>query len=40
MLFAIVPLNWAEWKAVLYISIPVIFIDEIMKLLSRVFVGM
>ncbi|CAH1765484.1 11920_t:CDS:10 [Entrophospora sp. SA101] len=39
MLFAIVPLNWAEWQAVIYISIPVIFIDEIMKLLSRVYVA-
>ncbi|KAL8806552.1 MAG: hypothetical protein Q9223_004689 [Gallowayella weberi] len=34
-LFAIVPLNWNEWKAVLWISIPVIFIDEILKFLER-----
>ncbi|KAI4120108.1 MAG: hypothetical protein LQ345_000064 [Seirophora villosa] len=34
-LFSIVPLNWAEWKAVLWISIPVIFIDEILKYFER-----
>ncbi|CAJ0755240.1 9015_t:CDS:10, partial [Entrophospora sp. SA101] len=39
MLFAIVPLTWAEWQAVIYISLPVIFIDEIMKFLSRVYVA-
>ncbi|KAI4166601.1 MAG: hypothetical protein LQ343_007922 [Gyalolechia ehrenbergii] len=34
-LFSIVPLNWNEWKAVLWISIPVIFIDEILKFFER-----
>ncbi|KAL8941528.1 MAG: hypothetical protein Q9211_001792 [Gyalolechia sp. 1 TL-2023] len=34
-LFSIVPLNWPEWKAVLWISIPVIFIDEILKFFER-----
>ncbi|MCJ1373495.1 hypothetical protein MMC20_004723 [Loxospora ochrophaea] len=34
-LFSIVPLNWNEWSAVLLISIPVIFIDEILKFFER-----
>ncbi|KAL8950071.1 MAG: hypothetical protein Q9222_003874 [Ikaeria aurantiellina] len=34
-LFSIVALNWNEWKAVLWISIPVIFIDEILKFSER-----
>ncbi|KAL8695448.1 MAG: hypothetical protein Q9218_000026 [Villophora microphyllina] len=34
-LFSIVPLNWNEWQAVLWISVPVIFIDEILKFLER-----
>lgn len=33
-LFAITPLNWTEWKAVLYISFPVIIIDEVLKFVS------
>jgi Ca2+ transporting ATPase len=33
-LFAITPLNWAEWKAVLYLSAPVIVIDEVLKFIS------
>ncbi|KAI4867869.1 calcium-transporting ATPase sarcoplasmic/endoplasmic reticulum type [Hypoxylon rubiginosum] len=36
-LFSILPLNWNEWKAVLIISAPVIFIDEILKALERQF---
>ncbi|KAL4797320.1 hypothetical protein BDV19DRAFT_359374 [Aspergillus venezuelensis] len=34
-LFAILPLNWTEWKAVLAISAPVIFIDELLKVVER-----
>ena len=34
-LFSIIPLNWVEWKAVIYISLPVIFIDEGLKLAER-----
>lgn len=35
VLFAIVPLNWNEWKAVLYISAPIILIDEVLKFVER-----
>lgn len=35
MLFSIVPLGWHEWKAVIYISLPVIAIDEVLKLVER-----
>ncbi|KAA6415685.1 MAG: calcium-translocating P-type SERCA-type [Lasallia pustulata] len=34
-LFSIIALNWNEWQAVLLISIPVIFIDEILKFFER-----
>jgi len=37
-LFAITPLNWIEWKAVLYLSAPVIVIDEVLKFISATFV--
>jgi Ca2+ transporting ATPase len=36
-LFSILPLNWAEWKAVLAISAPVILIDEGLKFVERTF---
>ncbi|CRK29132.1 hypothetical protein BN1708_015482 [Verticillium longisporum] len=36
-LFSILPLNWTEWKAVLWISAPVILIDEGLKLIERSF---
>ncbi|KAJ2901368.1 uncharacterized protein MKZ38_001922 [Zalerion maritima] len=36
-LFSILPLNWNEWKAVLIISAPVILIDEVLKLVERLF---
>ncbi|OAA45495.1 ATPase, P-type, calcium-transporting [Metarhizium rileyi] len=36
-LFAIVPLNVTEWKAVVFISAPVILLDEILKLVERNF---
>ncbi|TFY80158.1 hypothetical protein EWM64_g3857 [Hericium alpestre] len=38
-LFAITPLNWIEWKAVLYLSAPVLLIDEILKFVSATFVA-
>jgi Ca2+ transporting ATPase len=31
-------LNWVEWKAVLYFSLPVIAIDEVLKFLTANFV--
>ena len=34
-LFSISPLNWDEWQAVLYISAPVIIIDEVLKFAER-----
>ncbi|THG98591.1 hypothetical protein EW026_g3628 [Hermanssonia centrifuga] len=37
-LFAIAPLNWTEWKAVLYFSVPVVFIDEVLKFVTATFV--
>ena len=37
MLFSIVPLNLTEWKAVFWISLPVIFIDEVLKFFERQF---
>ncbi|KAI5779486.1 hypothetical protein EDC01DRAFT_621435 [Geopyxis carbonaria] len=37
-LFSIMPLNWHEWKAVVLISFPVIFIDEGLKLAERVLI--
>ncbi|TFK64086.1 Ca-transporting ATPase [Pluteus cervinus] len=33
-LFAITPLNWVEWKAVLYLSAPVLVLDEVLKYIS------
>eukprot|EP00835_Amoeboradix_gromovi_P001553 NODE_72_length_23514_cov_0.560624.p14 type:complete len:116 gc:universal NODE_72_length_23514_cov_0.560624:12636-12983(+) len=34
-IFHIVHLNWDEWVGVLTISMPVIVIDEVLKLMSR-----
>eukprot|EP00052_Salpingoeca_macrocollata_P007132 m.57905 g.57905 ORF g.57905 m.57905 type:complete len:1040 (-) comp15851_c0_seq1:45-3164(-) len=34
-LFQLEPLDWSEWKAVLALSFPVIFIDEILKFVAR-----
>jgi len=34
-LFSIVPLDWNEWQAVLYISAPIILIDEALKFVER-----
>lgn len=36
-LFAIVPLDWNEWRAVLVISAPVVLIDEVLKGVERAF---
>jgi hypothetical protein len=33
-MFAIAPLDWIEWKAVLLLSAPVVLIDELLKLLT------
>ncbi|KAH8553313.1 SERCA-type calcium-translocating P-type ATPase [Umbelopsis sp. PMI_123] len=38
-IFVIVPLNLEEWKAVMWISFPVIIIDEILKLISRTYIA-
>lgn len=35
MLFSVTPLSWAEWTTVLYLSFPVIIIDEVLKFFSR-----
>ena len=38
MLFSVTALAWAEWKAVLWFSFPVILLDEVLKVISRNFV--
>ncbi|CDH55033.1 calcium-transporting atpase [Lichtheimia corymbifera JMRC:FSU:9682] len=38
-LFAIVPLNLDEWKAVMWISLPVIFLDEGLKFITRTWIA-
>ncbi|TFK42951.1 Ca-transporting ATPase [Crucibulum laeve] len=37
-LFAITPLNWIEWKAVLYLSAPVVILDEALKFISTTYI--
>ncbi|KAI9140647.1 Ca-transporting ATPase [Paraphysoderma sedebokerense] len=39
-LFQIVPLTYEEWRGVVLISIPVIFIDETLKFVSRTWIGL
>jgi Ca2+ transporting ATPase len=36
-LFAITSLTWPEWQGVILISLPVLFLDEFMKLISRIY---
>ncbi|KAI0282728.1 Ca-transporting ATPase [Russula brevipes] len=38
-MFAIAPLDWIEWKAVLLLSAPVLLIDEVLKLLTTTVVS-
>jgi Ca2+ transporting ATPase len=38
-LFVIVPLNLDEWIAVLWISAPVIIIDEVLKFITRTWIA-
>mmetsp|Transcript_26541 Transcript_26541/g.32169 ORF Transcript_26541/g.32169 Transcript_26541/m.32169 type:complete len:1011 (-) Transcript_26541:448-3480(-) len=35
VIFAVAPLSYAEWKAVLWLSFPVIIVDEVLKYISR-----
>ncbi|RXW13904.1 hypothetical protein EST38_g11950 [Candolleomyces aberdarensis] len=37
-IFAITPLNWDEWKAVLWLSAPVLVLDEVLKFVSATIV--
>ncbi|KAF8626260.1 hypothetical protein AX15_004935 [Amanita polypyramis BW_CC] len=38
-LFAITPLNRIEWQAVLYLSAPVLILDELLKYITRTFMN-
>ncbi|XP_019437891.1 PREDICTED: calcium-transporting ATPase 3, endoplasmic reticulum-type [Lupinus angustifolius] len=40
VLFSVTPLSWADWMAVLYLSLPVIIIDEVLKFFSRHPIGL
>ena len=36
-IFSVAPINWDEWMAVLCISLPVLLLDEVLKMISRLF---
>lgn len=38
-IFSVVPLNGLEWMGVISMSVPVIFLDEVLKLVSRRFIS-
>ncbi|KAL2346493.1 hypothetical protein Fmac_000493 [Flemingia macrophylla] len=40
VLFSVTPLSWADWTVVLYLSLPVIVIDELLKFFSRNPIGL
>ncbi|KAF3320457.1 calcium-transporting ATPase 3, endoplasmic reticulum-type [Carex littledalei] len=35
VLFSVTPLSWSDWKTVIYLSFPVVIIDEVLKFFSR-----
>ncbi|KAH7623060.1 putative Calcium-transporting ATPase 3, endoplasmic reticulum-type [Nannochloris sp. 'desiccata'] len=39
-MFSVTALSWAEWKMVLWLSAPVILVDEVLKFVSRNFIGL
>ncbi|KHN04431.1 Calcium-transporting ATPase 3, endoplasmic reticulum-type [Glycine soja] len=40
VLFSVTPLSWTDWTVVLYLSLPVIVIDEVLKFFSRNPIGL
>jgi magnesium-transporting ATPase (P-type) len=38
-MFSVTALSWAEWKMVLWLSAPVILVDEVLKFVSRNFIS-
>ncbi|KAJ1813518.1 hypothetical protein LPJ56_003386, partial [Coemansia sp. RSA 2599] len=37
-IFSVAPLTWIEWRAILFISMPIILVDEVLKWYARTFV--